>query len=584
MGLASCGDVGPNTASVATVSVTPATLGLTVGQQGQLTATPRDAVGNPLTGRAITWASAAPAVATVDGTGLVTAAAVGTATITATSETKSGTAQVTVSPVPVASVTVTPDHLGLTVGQQGQLTATPRDAAGNPLSGRAITWVSDAPAVATVDNTGRVTAAGVGTATITATSETKSGTAQVTVSPVPVASVTVTPDHLGLTVVQQGQLTATPRDAAGNPLSGRAITWVSDAPAVATVDNTGRVTAAAVGTATITATSETKSGTAQVTVSPVPVASVTVTPDHLDLTVGQQGQLTATPRDAAGNPLSGRAVSWGSLAPSVATVDATGLVTAVATGTTTVSATSVGKSGMATVHVHEQLTGLDFPGNVAVTTTMRFEFTSPFAAYPATYIWRAYPREQAGYYTSFFHANNNSFFNNQLEYYGFHPYPEPPPPLVGIQKWEISVDGGKDITGDPVVFNRWYLQVAVVSKDGFATHHTYFWDWPDTTTHKIRWAGVLYAAAPNPAIMVGDNPWNPGEEVYDGVLRGFQFYDVALTPSEIAQEIAAPGSVRQPWYLNLNPTPTDISDKSGNGHHPAWVGTERAALWKDTGP
>ena len=584
MGLASCGDVGPNTASVATVSVTPATLGLTVGKTGQLTATARDAAGNALSGRAITWVSAAPAVATVDGTGLVTAAAVGAATITATSETKSGTAQVTVSPVPVASVTVTPDHLGLTVGQEGQLTATPRDAAGNPLSGRATTWVSDAPAVATVDNTGRVTAGAVGTATITATSETKSGTAAVTVSLVPVATVSVTPDHLDLTVGQQGQLTATPRDAGGNPLSGRAITWVSAAPAVATVDGTGLVTAAAVGAATITATSETKSGAAQVTVSPVPVASVTVTPDHLDLTVGQQGQLTATPRDAAGNPLSGRAVSWGSLAPSVATVDATGLVTAVATGTTTVSATSEGKSGMATVHVHEQLTGLDFPGNVAVTTTMRFEFTSPFAAYPATYIWRAYPREQAGYYTSFFHANNNSFFNNQLEYYGFHPYPEPPPPLVGIQKWEISVDGGNDITGDPVVFNRWYLQVAVVSKDGSATHHTYYWDWPDTTTHKIRRTGALYAAAPNPAIMVGDNPWNPGEEVYDGVLRGFQFYDVALTPSEIAQEIAAPGSVRQPWYLNLNPTPTDISDKSGNGHHPAWVGTERPALWKDTGP
>src|SRR5437867_4161991 len=568
---------------VASVTVTPDHLGLTVGQEGQLTATPRDAAGNPLSGRATTWVSDAPAVATVDNTGRVTAGAVGTATITATSETKSGTAAVTVSLVPVATVSVTPDHLDLTVGQQGQLTATPRDAGGNPLSGRAITWVSAAPAVASVDNTGRVTAAAVGTATITATSETKSGTAQVTVSPVPVASVTVTPDHLGLTVGQQGQLTATPRDAAGNPLSGRAITWVSDAPAVATVDNTGRVTAAVVGTATITATSETKSGTAQVTVSPLPVASVTVTPDHLDLTVGQQGQLTATPRDAAGNPLSGRAVSWGSLAPSVATVDATGLVTAVATGTTTVSATSEGKSGMATVHVHEQLTGLDFPGNVAVTTTMRFEFTSPFAAYPATYIWRAYPREQAGYYTSFFHANNDSYFNNQLEYYGFHPYPEPPPPLVGIQKWEISVDGGNDITGDPVVFDRWYLQVVVVSKTISNTRHTYYWDWPDTT-HKIVWTGALYAAAPNPAIMVGDNPWNPGEEVYDGVLRGFQFYDVALTPSEIAQEIAAPGSVRRPWYLNLNPTPTDISDKSGSGHDPLWVGNLRPTLWTGIGP
>ena len=313
--------------------------------------------------------------------------------------------------------------------------------------------------------------------------------------------------------------------------------------------------------------------------------SVTVTPGASSLMVGEIVTLTATIRDANGNLLAGQ-VGWATLDPGVATVvstgQQTGRMTAIGVGTATVMATFAGQAGTATVTAI--MTGLDFPGNVAVTTTMRFEFTSPFAAYPATYIWRAYPREQAGYYTSFFHANNNSFFNNQLEYYGFHPYPEPPPPLVGIQKWEISVDGGNDITGDPVVFNRWYLQVAVVSKDGSATHHTYYWDWPDTTTHKIRRTGALYAAAPNPAIMVGDNPWNPGEEVYDGVLRGFQFYDVALTPSEIAQEIAAPGSVRQPWYLNLNPTPTDISDKSGNGHHPAWVGTERAALWKDTGP
>jgi hypothetical protein len=398
-----------------------------------------------------------------------------------------------------------------------------------------------------------------------------------------VATVIVTPGSLGLTVGQTAQLTATPRDAAGNALSGRAITWASAAPDLAAVDSTGLVTAAAVGTTTVTATSEGQSGTAPVAVSPVPVATVSVTPPSLDLIVGETGQLTATPRDAAGNPLSDRVVTWASDPVAVAAVNGSGLVTAMAAGTATVTATSEGHGGMATVKVNEQLTGLDFPGNDAVTTTMRFEFTAPMAAYPATYIWRVNPREQLGYYTAFFHANNSSDFNNQLEYYGFHPYPEPPPPLLGTQKWEISVDGGSDITSDPVVFDRWYLQVAVVSKTGSNARHTYYWDWPDTT-HKIVWVGSLYAAAPNPAIMVGDNPWNPGEEVFDGVMRGFQFYDVALSPSEIVQEIAAPGSVRQPWYLNLNPTPTDISDKSGRGHQPSWVGSERPTLWTGTGP
>ena len=574
---------------VAAVSMTPDHLDLRLGRTGQLTATPRDSAGNPLTARVITWGSNAPGVATVDGTGLVVAAGVGTATVMATSENKSVTAVVTVSLVPVATVNVAPGHLDLRLGRTGQLTTTLRDSAGNPLSGRAITWGSDAPGVATVDGTGLVSTAGVGTATITATSEGKSGTASVTVTLVPVATVSVAPGHLDLRLGRTGQLTATLRDSAGNPLSGRAITWGSDAPGVATVDGTGLVTATGVGTATITATSEGKSGTASVTVTLVPVATVSVTPDSLDLIVGQTGPLTATLRDSAGNVLSGRAVTWATLNPLIATVDINGLVTAVAAGKTTAAATSEGHSGMATVKVHELLTGLDFPGNVAVPDgqTMRFDFTAPFAAYPATYIWRVYPRAQEGYYTSFFHANDSSYFDNQLQYYGFHPYPyptyPPPPGTTAVPEWEISVDGGADITGDPVVFNRWYLQVAVVYHDVTNSYHTYYWDWPDTT-HKISWRGSLYAAAPHPAIMVGDNPWNPGAEVYDGVMRGFQFYDRQLTPSQIAQEIAVPGSVFQPWYLNLNPTPTDIFDKSGNRHHPSWVGNLRPTLWTGIGP
>src|SRR5439155_25603398 len=87
----------------------PASSTLTVGQTAQLTATPKDANGDPLTGRVITWMSDNATVAAVDGSGLVTAkGAGGPATITATSEAKSGTASITVIPVPVASVTVSP--------------------------------------------------------------------------------------------------------------------------------------------------------------------------------------------------------------------------------------------------------------------------------------------------------------------------------------------------------------------------------------------------------------------------------------------------------------------------------------------
>src|SRR5207247_1042694 len=82
----------------------------------------------------------------------------------------------------------------------------------------------------------------------------------------------------GILVSKTVQLTATPKDAAGNPLSGRVVTWATSATSVATVSATGLVTGVTVGTATITATSEGKSGTATVTVTPVPGAPVPVRP------------------------------------------------------------------------------------------------------------------------------------------------------------------------------------------------------------------------------------------------------------------------------------------------------------------
>src|SRR5260370_10432555 len=90
---------------------------------------------------------------------------------------------------PVAAVSVTPPSLELTVGHTGQLTGTPRDAAGDPLADRVVTWASDNATVATVSVTGLVAAVSAGTATITATSEGHSGSATITVRPGPVAAV-----------------------------------------------------------------------------------------------------------------------------------------------------------------------------------------------------------------------------------------------------------------------------------------------------------------------------------------------------------------------------------------------------------
>jgi len=93
-----------SSAPVATVTVSPATASVVVGATQQFTALLKDANGNPLTGRTVTWASSALSVASVTGTGLVTGLVVGTATITATSEGQSGTAAVTVTATPPGGV------------------------------------------------------------------------------------------------------------------------------------------------------------------------------------------------------------------------------------------------------------------------------------------------------------------------------------------------------------------------------------------------------------------------------------------------------------------------------------------------
>jgi len=261
----------PTTVPVATVDVTPATASVEEGKTVPLTATPKDANGNPLVGRAVTWASSNTSVATVSAAGLVTGKVAGTATITATSEGQSGSAVITVVHVPVASVTVAPATASVDEGKTVSLTATLKDANGGTLTGRTVTWASSNTTVATVSAAGLVTGKVAGTATITATSEGQSGTATITVVHVPVASVTVAPASASVAAGGTTQLTATPKDANGTALTGRTVTWGSSNTSVATVSGSGLVTGVTAGSATITATSEGQSGTAAITVTaPLP--------------------------------------------------------------------------------------------------------------------------------------------------------------------------------------------------------------------------------------------------------------------------------------------------------------------------
>ena len=143
-------------APVAAVSATPGSAVLSVGGTQQLATTVKDASGNLLTGRAITWGSSNGAVATVSGSGLVTAVAAGTATITATSGTVSGTSAITVT----APTLTTPGTVGdLTVAGATDTAVTlsfteVNDGSGRPASydvrfiaGSTLSWGGSTPSV-----------------------------------------------------------------------------------------------------------------------------------------------------------------------------------------------------------------------------------------------------------------------------------------------------------------------------------------------------------------------------------------------------------------------------------------------------
>ena len=168
-------------ASVASVEVTPATASREVGETVQLTATVKDADGHVLSGQAVAWSTSGSSVASVSSSGLVTALALGTAVITASSGSRNGYSTITVIPEPIASISVSPTLDTLLQGETVQLTATLRDATNNIVTGRNVTWISTAPGIASVSSAGLVTGVFDGVSLITASADDRSASATIRV-------------------------------------------------------------------------------------------------------------------------------------------------------------------------------------------------------------------------------------------------------------------------------------------------------------------------------------------------------------------------------------------------------------------
>jgi uncharacterized protein YjdB len=297
-------------------------------------------------------------VATVSGTGLRTAQGPGTATITATSEGKSGSGTVTVTATPVATVSVALGSTSIQEGATTSATATVRNGNGIVLNGRTVTWSSSNAAVATVSSTGEVTARSAGTATITGTSEARSGSATLTVTALPVGEVVVS--LASSSVDEQAGTTAAAvvRSTSGTVLTGRTIAWSSSNTSVATVSASGAVTTLRAGTVTITGATGGRSGAATLVVRELPVVRLTVTPSQW--TVTERGspntrtkQLVATVYGPNDRVLAGRTITWTSSRPSEASVSSSGLVRGEREGFSIITASTGGRSATARIDVEE---------------------------------------------------------------------------------------------------------------------------------------------------------------------------------------------------------------------------------------
>ena len=350
-----CGDgtePEPDPPRPATVTVTPATSTLTaLDATVQLTAKVHDQYGDVMANASVSWSSSDATLAEVDGSGLVTAAGNGAATITAMAGGASGSAAVTVAQV-VGTVTVSPAAASVLEGDTLRLSAEAFDENGHAVPRAEFSWTSGDTAVAMVDNAGLVTGVDAGESEVTATAAGITGRAELTVvAPAP-TTISVTPDTLALTALgQTAQLTAEVRDQAGRAMDGVPVAWSSADTTVAAVDSAGLVTAAESGVTTITATAGEATGDAQVTVIQS-ADSVVVSPPADTIAPGDTLRIVAEAFDANGHLVEGAHFAWSSTDVSVVRVDPTGLVRGVGReGTATITATAGAAQGTAEITV-----------------------------------------------------------------------------------------------------------------------------------------------------------------------------------------------------------------------------------------
>lgn len=304
----------------------------------------------------LAWSSSDYDTVTVEpSTGEIIALKAGQATITATvtvgEKEYTDTCEVKVT-VPLTGISLDVTAGDLTIGgtstQQLTVIYDPADTT----DAKDVSWTTSNDKVATVSETGLVTAVGAGNATITAMVGNKTATYVATVK-VPLKGISLDKTTGALNKNASEKLTVS-YDPAGTT-DDKTVSWTSSDPSIAAVDKDGNVTGIKAGTATITATVGEKTATCAYTISEIHISEITLGKTAIEIKSGKTETLAATilPVDTTDD----KTITWSSSNEDVATV-AGGVVTAKNSGTATITATAGGKTTTCVVTVPKELTGI----------------------------------------------------------------------------------------------------------------------------------------------------------------------------------------------------------------------------------
>ncbi len=395
-------------AKTVTVTPDPVTDTLLAGDTMTLSVAVTDSGGTAIASPLVTWAASPDTAVSVDSTGLVTGqsvSALDSAWVSATSGPAADSVQIFVNTAVLTSVAVTVAADTITaLTDTAHLAAQGLNQNGNPIPGESFTWQSRNTGVATVAaSTGVVTAVEEGQVYVVATSNTNGSlldSALVVVDQVP-TSVAISPTSWTFNALNDTKtFSATATDAKGQTVASATFTWGDDLSGKMTHLGAGQFRADQVGSTiafvqVVGASSVVD--TADVTIQQIP-ASIAVSPSIDTISVNGTTTLTAVVSDSNANTISGQALTWGTLDPDTATVDASGTVTGVAAGTAEIIAypTGYGSSVADTAQITVAAYTLAFDGGDYATagTGLNLDAASESAGFTLE-VW-IYPTSASG--------------------------------------------------------------------------------------------------------------------------------------------------------------------------------------------